>query len=191
MAAILKRTRWWWLRWSARLGPLGSGALALVLLAALVLGADIVPTHLAVLRLRSELSRQPDPGVRPSPAGDPGDSPLEQVTKFSALLENVRGIPGVLARMHRLAAESGVALPEGAFKMVTEEGNPIARYQMTFPVKARYADTRSFVRAVLQDVPSLALDELSFRRDDANTPLLETRLRFTLFLRAPEEDARP
>lgn len=110
-------------------------------------------------------------------------SPSEQLQKFYAFLPATQHIPDAIASIRAAASHQGVALPEGTLKLVIEKDNPIGRYEMTFPVKAEYHQTRDFVREVLRTIPSVALEDLSFRRDHVNDPVLDTRVQFALYLR--------
>jgi Tfp pilus assembly protein PilO len=188
MEEILSRPRWWIVRFAPRAGKIGWTACAVLLACAGALAFSLVPAHYEIARLRNEINQMAAQAPRSDAARVEEESPNRQIARFARLLATSREIPRILATIHRAATANGVVLPEGEFKLIAEQGNPISRYQITFPIKTEYHRTRQFVREALRETPSLALDELSFRRDDANNPVLDTRVRFTLFLAAGDSE---
>jgi hypothetical protein len=56
-------------------------------------------------------------------------------------------------------------------------------YAILLPVTADYASLRAFIVDALRELPGLALEEMSLRREDSKSLQLDARLRFVLFLR--------
>ena len=53
---------------------------------------------------------------------------------------------------------------------------------MVMPVRATYPALRTWLAAVLNHSNAIALDELSLQRANADTDVLEARVRLTLFV---------
>ena len=59
------------------------------------------------------------------------------------------------------------------------------RYQIVLPVNGSYPQVRRFLSDTMRDMPGLALDAISFKREGGGSAQLQTELRFTAFLRKP------
>jgi hypothetical protein len=62
--------------------------------------------------------------------------------------------------------------------------SPIAQYQIKLPIKGSYVQIRQFVSEVLNNLPTIALDDISMRRDDITSDVLQARIQFTLYLKS-------
>ena len=87
--------------------------------------------------------------------------------------------------IHRLAALHGVRLATGDYRLVREGGEKLQRHQITLPANANYAVLRAWLTDVMNEIPSLALDEVSLRREDVGNGTLQARFRFTFFVKGP------
>jgi hypothetical protein len=181
---VMQRLAWTLPRQSAKLGLAGALAAALMVGSLLFYLFHVMPQARASAALEADnlkLQQRADDGTRPP------ESPSTQLARFDALLPSLHDLPAVLARVEADATQHGVELSEGQFKLTIEPGHRIARYQITFPVRAGYAATREFVRQVMQDTPAMALEELSFERSDPKSSLANTRIQFVLFAIASEQ----
>ena len=86
--------------------------------------------------------------------------------------------------IHRIAGAHGVRLATGEYRMVREGNDSFQRYQITLPVSASYPKLRAWLAQTMNEIPNLALDEWSLRREDVGGDQIEARMRFTLFMRA-------
>ena len=107
-----------------------------------------------------------------------------QLSNFYAFFPLTENVPELLGRINRSAGEHQLMLEKGEYKLARDSSFRLARYQVTLPVRGDYGELRSFVNDVLQSVPSAALEELTLKRESADLPELEGRVRFVLFLGA-------
>jgi Tfp pilus assembly protein PilO len=107
-----------------------------------------------------------------------------QLSNFYAFFPLTENVPELLSRINRSASENQLKLEKGEYKLARESDFRLARYQITLPVHGDYGALRSFVNNVLEAVPSAALEELTFKRENVDMPELEGRVRFVLFLGA-------
>jgi len=105
-----------------------------------------------------------------------------QLANFYAFFPPTAGLPDMLARVQRAARDNGLTLEKGEYRLVRDASFPLSRYQATFPMRGNYVQVRGFVNAVLDTVPAAALEEMSLKRENVADPVLEARVRFTLFL---------
>ncbi len=178
------------LRWRAelalrRLGATGLAACVILVGCMALTALNVLPeraqrsellTSLADLRARQASPQSADAAS----AADPG----AQLARFYAMLPGEREIPGVLSRLVEIGSRQGLTMPEGEFKMIGDDQGPVVRYQIVLPFKAEYRQTREFVRAAMRAFPTLALEEVSYRRDSPGDNVLECRLQMALYLNA-------
>jgi Tfp pilus assembly protein PilO len=105
-----------------------------------------------------------------------------QLDEFNRRFIGEKAIAPTLARLTALAARQGIDLPRGDFQLANEAAGNMARYSMVLPVRGSYRDLRAFADAAMRDIPGLAMQEFSLKRDSAESPEVEARLRLVLFV---------
>lgn len=176
---------WGWVIKRALVGLRWTGLAGLILLA--VAGALVLAVSRPLLDRLQQLEQEAralsaktaGPGAKTPPPTQGG-----QLAGFYAFFPSTPALPDMLARMQRAARDNGLTLERGEYRMVRDAAFALARYQMTLPVRGSYAQVRGFVNDVLDSVPAAALDEMTLKREDVAEPVLEARVRFTLFLGA-------
>lgn len=156
------------------------------LLAALGLQAS-VGSGLAQQRdaLRAQLDAQRDRLRLNGGAGPSRDeSASAQLIRFYAGFPAANTSAYWLARIQAAARRSGIALPTGEYRLEQRSAERLQRYTIVLPVRASYAQVRGFLDTVLSDIPSAALDGIDMRRESAASPVLDARIRLTLYLNA-------
>lgn len=89
-----------------------------------------------------------------------------------------------LDKIYAAAARHGLTLEQGEYRALPDKTGKLTRYQLTLPVKGSYVQVRKFIDAVLTEVPVAALEDVGFKRETIGSTVLETRIKFTLFLGA-------
>lgn len=105
----------------------------------------------------------------------------QQIERFRAAFPDVATTPAALAQISRLAAASKVALASGDYRLAEERALGMLRYEVRYPVKGAWRDVFSLLAALLNEVPTLALDEVVFKRESRNAPEVDAQLRLSLF----------
>lgn len=118
-------------------------------------------------------------------AEEPGEQ-SSRYTQFRAQLASEDDRGELLKTLFKIAADSGVALNKADYRSKRDGDCGCSQLQIMLPVKGSYPQIRAFVDAALVKLPSLALDELSFRRENVKAALIEAHLRFTLYLRVED-----
>ncbi|SNR84609.1 Pilus assembly protein, PilO [Methylobacillus rhizosphaerae] len=57
-----------------------------------------------------------------------------------------------------------------------------SRYQLNLPLKGHYPDIRHFIADIMVAFPSIALSEITLKRDETQGDQVEARLKLTLYL---------
>jgi hypothetical protein len=90
--------------------------------------------------------------------------------------------PDVLAQALAGAAECGLRLDEGAYRVTRESAAQLARYQILLPVRGDYAQLRRYLAGLNASLPGLALERVQFERPKVGDAALEARLALVLFM---------
>ncbi len=184
MVGALNRLRWHATQGLERGGVPAAAALLLALCALLAWFGWVAPLANQMqnlsrdnVQLQQRIAAAAKLPPKPAPATE-----SERLAGFVAAFPTDKGIPAAFTRLHVLAAKHGLPLAQAEFRLTAQGAEPLARYSMVLPVKTEYARLRAFVDDVLRDMPSVALEELSLRRDDLKSELIDARLRLVLFL---------
>lgn len=90
--------------------------------------------------------------------------------------------PNWIAQISQAADAVKIRLERGNYQTAVQKGQSPIALRITLPVKGSYAQIRQFVAGALQNVPTLALDGITFQRKSPRDGELEAEVRFSLFL---------
>lgn len=166
------------------LGSFGVAGLLLLALAAAWLFGVLRPLQAEHAELQQQalaLEARLHSGRELASAPVPG--PGEQLAAFNAFFPRADASTPWLARIHAAAELNHLTLASAEYRVERRPEQPLLRYTMTLPLTGRYADLRGFVATVLAEVPAASIDDIQLRRDSAANPMLEARVRLSLYLR--------
>lgn len=109
-------------------------------------------------------------------------SPQATLQAFYQFLPAESEAAALVAAMFATADAQGITLDQAQYDLVRDQTASVSRYQIILPLHGRYPDIRRFVIALLNDMPALAVNELSFKREDVLSQEVDARLRLTIFL---------
>lgn len=110
------------------------------------------------------------------------ESPRAAIQTFYRALPPEAAIPDLMEKIFDAAYDADLAVENGEFKLLRQKDTAFSRYEIVLPVQGRYADIRKFANRVLQEIPSAALEDISFSREDVKNPEVDAKVRFTLYL---------
>ncbi|OQW86634.1 MAG: hypothetical protein BWK72_16230 [Rhodoferax ferrireducens] len=143
-------------------------------------GVEQARTRVAELRAEAVAQRQ-----RQAQQPDPGETADKRLAAFYDSLPNADGALEAIETIHRSAGENGVKLATGEYRLVRQGSTKLQRYQINLPARASYPHLRAWLADVMNAVPTAALSDISFQREDIGSDTVEASVRLTLFLRAP------
>jgi Tfp pilus assembly protein PilO len=167
----------------ARLGWAGLLGAALIVGSAASYLFVIAPEEARLAQLReraSALQARVERQAHGAANGEQG--PAAQLKTFYAHFPAKQEAPEALRKIYGAAARYQLDLFQGEYRIVRERETPLARYQVTLPVKGSYTRLRGFAGEVLGQLPFASLDDISIEREAIASPEVEARLRFTLYL---------
>ncbi len=163
-----------------RLGALRLGAAGCAALALLLAGAAALAWSLKA----GQAARAPLPPAPPQLAqAAPPPTANENLAHFYATLGEKRHAEQQVKQLFDIAAKTGLTLAQGDYKFSVDKASGVAAYQVTLPVKGPYQNIWQFSLQALSAIPFAALDDIAFRRETITEPVVEARMRFTLYLK--------
>jgi hypothetical protein len=169
----MKRLAWWISR--SRLGWPGAAALCIL---ALALAAQVV-----LLRpLHGRVDSASTPAAKARAARSAAQAPSQRLERFYRHFREAGPLPDQLAKLQRIAASHGVKLPRGEYRLVGEADAQLRQYEVTFPIAAPYPSIRGFLGQALDELPTAALDQVTFERKRVGEPGVEAQVRLTLYI---------
>jgi len=166
----------------SRQGVLPFVATALLLLAVLF-GVLVVPGQIAAKDsaereldklTQQQLSARSKPQQRLSPA-----------QSLSRVLSDPQTTNSQLLALLDFAASNGVTVVQADYRRVEDTQKAYSRLQISLPVKADYPSLRRFMYNALAEIPSLSLDQLIVKREQANGAQVDAQLIMSLWQRPP------
>lgn len=115
-----------------------------------------------------------------------------KVGKFDVVKDFYRLLPAQneanksISMILNAATNAGLSLEKVEYDQPLSQ-HPITQYQINLPMKGSYVQIRQFINEVLNKIPTIALNDISMRRDDVSTDILETRIQFILYLKNTSE----
>ena len=169
----MKRAAWWISR--SRLGWPGVAGIALIMAA--------LAAQLALVRpMQSRIESLSTPAAKSRAAKAARDMPAERLERFHRQFREAGPLPGQLAKLHRIAARHGIALPRGEYRLMGEPAGAPRQYQVVYPVAAPYPAIREFLGEALEALPTAALEQVSFERKRIGEAAVEAQVRLTLYV---------
>ena len=113
------------------------------------------------------------------------DHKIEQfdvVKDFYRLLPLQNEANNKISMILNAATNAGLSLERVEYDQPLSH-HPVTQYQIKLPVKGSYVQIRQFINEVLNAIPTIALNDVSMRRDDVATDVLDTKIQFTLYLK--------
>lgn len=179
------RHLWWALKlWVQRLGVAGVVGLGLCAFAVMFYFSAVVILQEEQARVLEELetSQSLAQGGTASSAIVPR-TPAQQLSDFYAVFPPVKAMPEVLRKIIQLADRQNLILRAGKYHVIDDHTGRLVRYEVSFPIAGPYPNVRQFLRAVLGEIPSAALDKVDVQKNTADDAHAKTTVSFTLFSR--------
>ena len=174
-----------WRQWSRmNLGWPGLAALALLVTTVACWVAWIPGLHREQARLDTRLQ-----ATAASARGTAGDALTQRALETLAPedLPTLRQRGADLEALIAASQRHGLVLQRADYSAGAAVGGRLVRVEANLPLTGSYAQLRSFIASVLNDLPHAALDSLHMERPNSQAAQLQVQARWVLFYR---EDAR-
>jgi hypothetical protein len=173
-----------------RLGQLGlAGGLGLTLLLLAALAAFTLlrsgESNVQSLERKLQALRQQVANKSSLPVNS-ALSQQEQLRVFYQGFAPASQLPDTLQRIYHAASKQELLLETGEYTRLQTGNERLARFRVTLPVRGSFRQILAFLDAVLQEDPTVALENASFKRDKVDDEDLEAKLSFVVLM-----DAQP
>ena len=166
-------------RWAALLGAPGVIGIGLLLFSLGFYNSAIAPGQERVEQMRAKVERlQQKSGSPQETRGVPG--PLSD---FYGFFPPFDAASEGLGRLYALAAQEGLDLPKGEYRLANEAQGQIITYQAIFPLKGTYIQLRRFIVAMLNELPYISLDDLRLEKQRTGDTVVDSQIKLTFYLR--------
>jgi hypothetical protein len=108
----------------------------------------------------------------------------ERFDEFYRYFPPRQSVPDWLGKIYNAAAMHSIRLDQGEYKLVTNTTLKLLEYKISLPVNGSYVQVKKFVAQVLNEVPTIALEELNFKREGVNTTEIKAMIVMTIYVRA-------
>lgn len=106
----------------------------------------------------------------------------QAVQVFYDSFPHVDSSPYWVKEIDTLAKKRGVELHGSDYRLISDKGAKLARYEMILPVRGSYPQIRAFIADTLTTIPAIALVDMIIKREDIKSGRLEVRLSLNLYL---------
>lgn len=89
--------------------------------------------------------------------------------------------------LYAIAESHNLQILKADYKYVFHQDGQFYSYQIVLPIKGSYLNIRFFAEDFLLNLPFASLDQISFKREIANLPLVEAKMQFSLFLKVQKK----
>lgn len=157
------------------------GALGVVLVAAAVLGGYIARADND--RRAAELAQEQGRIERSASAPAPGEDGRTRVMDFFARFPPVSALPDSLRRLNEHAAAHDIGVQRADYRSTVVSGTPLTLVSLTIPVQAEAEALYVWLGALLREMPEIALESVSLKRETSDAETVEADIRLQLYLR--------
>jgi len=107
---------------------------------------------------------------------------MTQLDTFFSGVPKVEQVSQSIETLFAVAVNHHISLLEVIYRDEVKSGDPILHYTIDFAVQNSYYNIKDFLTALLAAIPYLALEKISFERDDIEASQIETNFKFKLYL---------
>jgi Tfp pilus assembly protein PilO len=179
--SALNKLKWILSRWAKKLGILGIVGIALIAFSIASYFLLVVPKNSRIVALAADIQRvKAEPQILVKE-----DTETVRMQKFYAFFPKQKSSPDLLEKIYASARDESLQLKQGKYNYTVDKTGKLGEYQVILPVKGTYPEIRKFVAKVLNELPSAALDDISFKREAISNAELDARIKFTIYMGTP------
>lgn len=93
----------------------------------------------------------------------------------------------MLLRVVELARQMGLITDSGTYQEIRSGtavrplGKKLVKYQLSIPLQGSYPAIRDWLSAVMNELPTIAVEELTMRRENGDAPVVIAQIRFAFY----------
>ncbi len=106
----------------------------------------------------------------------------EQLRLFYSNFGGAEQLPETLKRIYQAGQKQGLALETGEYMRLQTGTERLARFRVSFPLKGSFTQVLGMMDTVLQENNTVALENVTFKRDKVDDQAVEAKVTFLVFL---------
>lgn len=128
-------------------------------------------------------------GERQSGPGAPVPVTTAQIDRFMGFFPGLESTPDWLRTVYAVAEREQLELLQGTYRLSDDRALGLAQYRISLPVRGSYPQIRRFIAGVLDEIPALSLEEVTFQREKIADGAVEAKIGLALHLRSTPRPA--
>lgn len=181
-ASLQSKYFWYAKRAIRRLGLLGGLGIGIAIIGLIAYYSAILPQKREVQALKNETEKLKSNTEASKLARINSPSTQTQLARFYQRFPSTTAAPDLLDKIYATAKTHGLSLEQGDYRWVHEDQDKLMRFEVVLPVKGSYIQVRKFVNQLMLDLPNLAVDDISFQRQRVGDAVVQSQIKFSLFL---------
>lgn len=165
-----------------RLGLPGVIGLGLLVFSAVYIVTTTLPARERAAGLEQLLSSGSKEPVRQE---GPEEEIERELGRFYRFFDASNSIVDALTQVNKAVVGSGLQFEAAEYRLARESNLRLSRYEVTLPLRGSYAQVRRFVSALLEDMPQVAIDDVTINRASVSAQEIEARLKLSIYLALP------
>jgi hypothetical protein len=106
----------------------------------------------------------------------------EQLRVFYSNFGAAEKLPDTLKRIYQAGQKQGLILETGEYMRLQTGAERLARFRVTLPLKGSFKQVLGMMDTVLQENNTVALENVTFKRDKVDDEAVEAKVTFLVFL---------
>ena len=113
----------------------------------------------------------------------PAVTAADQLQAFKSQFPHVAMRASKVDQLMHIIAQQGLQVDEVRYQTDVNERQLLSRYRVTFNTQATYPKLHRMLNVVLTDMPFVALDKLTLRRENAHEDIVDVELSFNFYFK--------
>jgi hypothetical protein len=121
--------------------------------------------------------------VQPKQHSVPAVTVADQLQAFKSPFPYIAMRASKVDQLMHIIAQQGLQVDEVRYQTDVNERQLLSRYRVTFNTQATYPKLHRMLNTVLTDMPFVALDKLTLKRENADEDIVDVELSFNFYFK--------
>lgn len=110
--------------------------------------------------------------------------PTEQLKDFTNKFPSADTVNVAWEEVLKIADKSGLLVDRSIYTSSKVQQAGLLRYSLDIPVQATYPQIREFLAEVIRTMPNIALEQVSFKRNSADSAAVDAHIGWVMYVKA-------
>lgn len=113
------------------------------------------------------------------------EKPEAELQRFIAYFPDVDSVNDTWEQLAKLSEDASLAIDHTHYDSSNNKRAGLLSYRLNIPVKAPYPQIRNFLASVVESSANIAIESLTFKRDNVESPVVGADMTLVIYVRAP------